>query len=250
MSALPQALQGAAAPAAAGPSSALTTIAGAGESIAGIIAGPGQASAVVSVISGLSSGAQYLGGILKAADAAGASSPGLAASPAGLAPQVPAPGSAGRGAVDSAVSAGIGSSGVVGTLSVPPSWAAATPTVRLAATVLGGTDAAAAPAVTAAYAGSAVSQLALAGGALGPSVPRAISATAIRDGRPGSDRDGRTPDKLRRVLAELSQKPESVQHWHIDRAHLESLLDQLSKKPGIHAVHLSAGDKPKAAPPE
>ena len=47
-----------------------------------------------------------------------------------------------------------------------------------------------------------------------------------------------------RALAELPQKPESVQHWHTDNAHLDSLLDQLSKKPGIHAVHFSAGDKP------
>jgi hypothetical protein len=62
--------------------------------------------------------------------------------------------------------------------------------------------------------------------------------------------DEPTPDKLKRVLAELSQKPESVQHWHTDKAHLDSLLDQLSKKPGIHAVHLSAGDKPKATPPK
>jgi hypothetical protein len=81
-------------------------------------------------------------------------------------------------------------------------------------------------------------------------VPRAISATAIREGRPTSDKDSQTPDTLKRVLAELSQNPESVQHWHTDKAHLESLLDQLSKKPGIHAVHLSAGDKPRVTPPK
>jgi hypothetical protein len=40
-----------------------------------------------------------------------------------------------------------------------------------------------------------------------------------------------------------------VQHWHTDKAHLESLLDQLSKKPGVHAVHLSSADKSKATPP-
>jgi hypothetical protein len=44
------------------------------------------------------------------------------------------------------------------------------------------------------------------------------------------------PDKLKRVLAELSQKPESVRQWHTAKTHLETLLDQLSKKPGIHAV--------------
>jgi hypothetical protein len=85
---------------------------------------------------------------------------------------------------------------------------------------------------------------------LGGTVPRAISATAIREGRPTSDKDSQTPDKLKRVLADLSQNPEAVQHWHTDKAHLESLLDQLSKEPGIHAVHLSAGDKPRVTPPK
>jgi hypothetical protein len=134
---------------------------------------------------------------------------------------------------------------------VPASWAAATPTVRLAA-VVHATNAAAAPAVTIESAGTAFSQLALAGlagSALGGTVPRAISATATRGARPTSDNDRETPDKLKRVLAELSQKPESVQHWHTDKAHLESLLDQLSKKPGIHAVHLSAAS-PNPTPPK
>ena len=97
--------------------------------------------------------------------------------------------------------------------------------------------------VTAASAGTVFSQLALAsltGSALGATVPHAISTTATEGGRPTSDKDSQTPDKLKRVLAELSQKPESVQHWHTDEAHLESLVDQLSKKPGVHAVHLSA----------
>ena len=145
----------------------------------------------------------------------------------------------------------MGSAGVVGALSVPPSWAAATPMVRLAASVLHGTNAAAAPPVTVENAGSAFGQLAmasLAGSVLGGAVPPAISPPAIRGGRPTSDKDSQTPDKLKRVLAELSQKPESVQHWHTDKAHLETLLDQLSKKPGIHAVHVSAADKPKATP--
>ena len=217
------------------------------------IGGPGQASVIVSVISGLTSGAQYLGGVLNAAGSAGASSPGLGALPAGLGSGMPALGSAGFGAAGSAVSAGMGSAGVVGALSVPPSWAAATPMVRLAAAVLHGTNAAAAPAITVENAGSVFGQLALAslaGSALGGTVPLAIGATAIRGGRPTSDKDSQTPDKLKRVLAEVSQKPESVQHWHTDKAHLENLLDQLSKKPGIHAVHMSAGDKPKATPPK
>jgi PPE-repeat protein len=253
MSAVPQTLHSAAAPAAAPPSSSssITTITGAVESIGGVITGPAQASVVVTIISGLGAYAQNLGGILDAAGLAGASSPGLGALGAGLGSGMPALGSAGFGAAGSAVSAGMGSAGVVGALSVPPSWAAATPLVRLAAAVLHGTNAAAAPVVTVESAGSAFGQLALAGlagSALGATVPPATSPAAIRGGWPTSDKDSQTPDKLKRVLAELSQKPESVQHWHTDKAHLETLLDQLSKKPGIHAVHLSAGDKSKATP--
>ena len=252
MSAVPQTLHSAAAPAPAtpSPSSSISTIVGAVEAIGGAIGGPGQASVLVTIISGLGSYAQSLGGIL---DAAGASSPALGALGAALGSGMPALDSAGFGAAGSAVSAGMGSAGFVGALSVPPSWAAATPMVRLAAAVLNGTNAAAAPAVTVERAGSAVGQLALAGlagSALGATVPPATSPAAFRGGWPTSDKESQTPDKLKRVLAELSQKPESVQHWHTDKAHLETLLDQLSKKPGVHAVHLSAGDKRKATPPK
>ena len=195
--------------------------------------------------------AQNLQGTLSAAGLAGASSPGALA--AGLGSGAPALGPTGFGTAGSAMSAGMGGSGVVGTLSVPPSWAAANPTVRLAAAVLHGTNAAAAPAVTAERAGVVFGQLglaSLAGAALGGTVSRVVGPTAIGGGRPTSDKDSQTPDKLKRVLAELSQKPESVQHWHTDEAHLESLVDQLSKKPGVHAVHLSAAASPKPTPPK
>jgi PPE-repeat protein len=249
MSAVTQTLQSFAAI----PTSSIATIAGSVEAIGGAIGGPGQASVLVTIISSLGGYASNLGGRLDAAGSVGASSPGLGALAAGLGSGMPALSSAGFGAAGSAESAGMGSAGVVGALSVPPSWAAATPMVRLAASVLHCTNAAAAPAVTVESARSAFGQLALAslaGSALGGTVPHAIRPAAVRGGRPTSDKDSQTPDKLERVLAELSQKPESVQHWHTDKAHLETLLDQLSKKPGIHAVHLSAGDKPKATPPK
>ncbi|HZU48021.1 MAG TPA: PPE family protein [Mycobacterium sp.] len=164
----------------------------------------------------------------------------------------------------SEVSAGVGRAGLVGALSVPPSWAAATPTVRLAASVLQGTAAAAAPTAAAEGVGNLFSQMglaSLAGGALGGAVPRVITASAARGTDPGIDngKDGKegkqgsgkdTPEKLKRVLAELSQQPESVQHWHTDKAHLESLLEQLTSKPGVHAVHVSGGEKPKPAQPK
>ena len=155
------------------------------------------------------------------------------------------------------MSAGVGRARVVGALalSMPPSWAAATPAIRLAATVLQGTGLAAAPLVAAASEGSLLGQMALAslaGSALGGTVPRAVTRTGARggDSSSGTGKDSRTPDKLKRVLAELSQKPESVQHWHTDKAHLEALLEQLSAKPGVHAVHVSSRDKPNPTPPK
>ncbi len=129
---------------------------------------------------------------------------------------------------------------------MPPSWAAATPTIRLAASVLQGTNLGAAPTVVAEGTGGLFSQLALAGmagSALGGAAPKAVAGPVGKIGRPlgDKDKDGKKSDKLERVLAEMSQKPESVQHWHTDQAQLESLLAQLSKKPGIHAVHLKKG---------
>jgi homospermidine synthase len=47
----------------------------------------------------------------------------------------------------------------------------------------------------------------------------------------------------------MSQKPDSVQHWHTSEAELDGLIAQLSKKPGIHAVHLSSRDNKKASTP-
>lgn len=156
-------------------------------------------------------------------------------------------GAAGGGAV----AASVGSAGLAGGLSVPPSWAVASPAVKLAATVLEYTNAGAAPTVAASASGLGQVALAgLAGSALGGAAPRALTGGGARGvGRRPSDKDAKTPDKLKAVLAELQEAPEAVQHWHTDKAHLESLLDQLAKKPGVHAVHLSSADKSKATPP-
>jgi len=166
----------------------------------------------------------------------------------------------GLGAAGPALSAGLGQAGLVGALSVPPSWAVATPTVRLAASVLQGTSAVAVPAVAAESAGGLFGQMTLAsvaGGTLGAALPRAISGASARAGRLGpggntehTDKENQTPEKLKRVLAELSQKPEAVQHWHTDKAHLDSLLERLSSKPGVHAVHVSSSNRPESTPPK
>lgn len=149
-------------------------------------------------------------------------------------------------------SAGLGRAGLIGGLSVPPTWAAATPTVRLAAAALQGLDAAGAPVLAASTEGRVFGQMALAGligGALGGAVPRVASTTsgssadADEQTRAPRKEDSKTEQKLKRVLAEMSQTPESVQHWHTDKAHLEALLEQLSTKPGVHAVHVSKRDR-------
>ncbi|MGH3970864.1 MAG: PPE family protein [Mycobacterium sp.] len=242
MSAVPHTMQSLAAPAAPDPPAlpSFSQLSAYLEAIPKLILPANDV--LITVIYGLVQGVR--GVPSGAAAAAGA---GLAA---GLGTATPVAGAAGGLGSTVSVSAGIGRAGMVGALSVPPSWVAATPTIRLAATVLQGSGLGAAPAVIAdGAAGGLFSQLALAGmagSALGGAAPRVVSGTAGRVGRPlaDKDKDTQTPDKLKRVLAEMSLKPESVQHWHTDSEQLESLLAQLSKKPGIHAVHLSSKGKP------
>lgn len=150
----------------------------------------------------------------------------------------------------SAVSAGAGDANVVGKLSVPPSWASATPAIRLATNVLPATSLAAAP--SAGIPGSLLGQMALgsmAGGALGTAGPQVLSGSGVR-ARANGTKGPVEPVKLDDVIAKLQKQPEAVQHWNVDKAGLDDLLDQLSKKPGIHTVHVSRGDKPKVILPE
>jgi hypothetical protein len=60
------------------------------------------------------------------------------------------------------------------------------------------------------------------------------------DGRVVLDRGERSkgPVKLDKVIAQLQEQPEAVQHWSVDQAGLDDLVARLSTKPGIHAVHL------------
>ena len=150
----------------------------------------------------------------------------------------------------SAVSAGVGDANVVGKLSVPPSWASATPAIRMASNVLPATSLAAAPA--AGIPGSLVGQMALGamtGGALGSVAPQVLSGSGARV-RANGGKGTIEPVKLDDVIARLQKEPEAVQHWNVDKAGLDALLDRLSKKPGIHTVHVSSGDKPKVTLPD
>ena len=149
-----------------------------------------------------------------------------------------------------AVSAGTGQASVVGKLSVPPSWASATPAIRMVTNTLGATSLGAAPA--AAIPADLVNQMALGsltGGAVGSVGAQVLSGRGAR-ARANGGKGPVEPVKLDSVIAKLQQEPEAVQHWNVDKAGLDGLLERLSKKPGIHAVHVSNGDKPKIMSPE
>jgi len=85
-------------------------------------------------------------------------------------------------------------------------------------------------------------------GSGGPTVVRAGVRGRLT---PIKDLKGKqSPEQLKRLVAQISEKPESVQHHNVDQEGLDALLEQLSKKPGIHAVHLKKGDKSKIVPSE
>jgi PPE-repeat protein len=160
----------------------------------------------------------------------------------------------GQGTLFSEVRGSMGNSGtLVGKLSVPPSWATATPAIRTVAAALSAAGPDAVPAAALGE-GSLLSSMSVAGmlgsalGAGGPTVVRAGvrgRLTPIKDLK-----DKKSPEQLKRLVAQISEKPESVQHHNVDQEGLDALLEQLSKKPGIHAVHLKKGDKPKVVPSE
>ncbi|MFL0178522.1 MULTISPECIES: PPE family protein [unclassified Mycobacterium] len=142
----------------------------------------------------------------------------------------------------SSVSATMSEANLVGNLSVPPSWASASPAIRLAAT--GAPAAALAAAPASGMAGGLLNQAALgsmAGGALGSARPRTATAGTGRIRIQGGK--AKTPVKLDAVIAKLQSQPEAVQHWNVDQAGLDELLEELSRKPGVHAVHLKGAKK-------
>jgi PPE-repeat protein len=148
-----------------------------------------------------------------------------------------------------AASAALGSAHTIGKLSVPPSWASATPAVRLAATSLPDGAFAATAAPTTSLPLGLLNQATLgsaAGGALGSPASRVVSSTGVRPRVTAPERT-KGPVKLDKVIAQLQEQPDQVQHWTVDEAGLDDLVARLSSKPGIHAVHVSADDKTPAA---
>jgi len=159
----------------------------------------------------------------------------------------------GRGTLYNSVSAAMGNAGtLVGNLSVPPSWATATPAIRTVAAALSAAGPEAVPAAALGEGGllSSMAVAGMLGSALGAGAPSALSRTGVR-GRitPLKDlKDKNSPAHMKRLVAQISEKPESVQHHNVDQEGLDALLEQLSKKPGIHAVHLKKADKPQVVP--
>jgi PPE-repeat protein len=142
-----------------------------------------------------------------------------------------------------AASAALGGAHTVGRLSVPPSWAGATPAIRLAATSLPDGAFAATAAPTMEIPLSALNQASLgslAGGALGSPASRVVSSAGVRAKVVAPSRS-KGPIPLDKVIAKLQEAPEEVQHWNVDEAGLDDLVAKLSTKPGIHAVHLTDG---------
>jgi PPE-repeat protein len=159
------------------------------------------------------------------------------------------PGHIGAGLGARAATAALGSAHTVGKLSVPPSWAGATPAVRLAATALpdGAFAATAAPATDIPLSLLNQSTMgSLTGGALGSPASRVVSSTGVRPKVVPVGERNKGPVKLDQVIAKLQEAPDEVQHWSVDEAGLDELVARLSTKPGIHAVHLT-DDKAAAA---
>ncbi len=159
-----------------------------------------------------------------------------------------------RGTLFDAISptAGFARGTLVGSLTVPPSWASATPAIRTVAAALTAAGPEAIPAA-ALGGGSLFSSMGMAGmlgSAMGSGGPTVVRAGIRNRMTPIKDlKDKNSPEHLKRLVAQISEKPETVQHHNVDQEGLDALLEQLAKKPGIHAVHLKKG-KPKVIPSE
>ena len=150
-----------------------------------------------------------------------------------------------RGTLFGAVTGGMGNAGtLVGKLSIPPSWATATPAIRTVAAALSAAGPDAVPAAALGEGGlfSSAAMAGMMGSALGAGGPTVVKAGVRGKLTPLKDlKDKHSPEHLKRLVAQISEKPESVQHHNVDQEGLDALLEQLAKKPGIHAVHLKKG---------
>ncbi|SPM36729.1 PPE family protein [Mycobacterium rhizamassiliense] len=153
----------------------------------------------------------------------------------------------GRGTLYGAVTGGMNNAGtLVGKLSIPPTWATTTPAIRMVAAALSAAGPDAVPAAALGEGGlfSSLGMAGMLGSALGAGGPTVVKAGVRGRLTPLKDlKDKHSPEQLKRLVAQISEKPESVQHHNVDQEGLDALLEQLAKKPGIHAVHLKKGKK-------
>jgi PPE-repeat protein len=137
--------------------------------------------------------------------------------------------------------AGFARGTLVGSLTVPPSWASSTPAIRTVAAALTAAGPEAIPAAALSE-GSLFSTLGMAGmlgSAVGAGGPTVVNNSVRNRMKPLKDlKDKNSPENLKRIVAQISEKPETVQHHNVDQEGLDALLERLAKQPGIHAVHL------------
>jgi len=140
----------------------------------------------------------------------------------------------------------LGNAPKVGALSVPASWATATPAIRLTSALPGTSLAAPAAADFAANLVNEATLGSFAGGALGSPAARALGSPATRvvattgiQARAVTGERCVGPVKLDRVIAQLQEQPDQVQHWSVDEAGLDELVARLTTTPGVHAVHVT-----------
>ncbi|QLL05131.1 PPE family protein [Mycobacterium vicinigordonae] len=159
----------------------------------------------------------------------------------------------GRGWLTSAVTpsptVNFGRGTLVGSLTVPPSWTANTPAIRTVAAALSAAGPETVPAAELGQGGllSSMSLAGMTGSALGGGASSAACGTR-RQMTPVKDlTELKSPEMLKRMVAQISERPDSVQHHTVDQEGLDALLEQLAKKPGIHAVHLTK-DTPPVVP--
>lgn len=137
------------------------------------------------------------------------------------------------------ISAGTGSAGTIGRLSVPPNWVTTAPMAKMAATVLPDGGPAAAPA--AAAAGAQIPTGVFGDLAMASLAGRALTGAAPRS-RPAAAMNGHAQSRLERLVTELAGTTD-VQHWHVDPSRLDGLLEELAEQPGVHAVHVNPDGK-------
>lgn len=155
------------------------------------------------------------------------------------------------GSVAADPGAHLGRGTLVGSLTVPPSWAANTPAIRTVAAALTAAGPEAVPAAELGAGGllSSASLAGMTGAALGAGAPVPTGRGVRTRMTPVKDlKDLKSPEMLKRMVAQISERPDSVQHHTVDQEGLDSLLEQLAKKPGIHAVHLAKPDKSRVVP--